>query len=60
MAEEEASGRKSRLDGGRKVPISMEITSSSLLLHGSLMAWQKERMALAPIILREGPHCQVR
>lgn len=34
--------RKSRLDGGRKLPISMEITSSWPLLHGSLMARQKE------------------
>lgn len=34
--------RGDRLDGGRKLPISMEITSSSPLLHGSLMARQKE------------------
>lgn len=41
--EEERGGcRKSRLDGGRKLPISMEITSSWPLLHGSLMARQKE------------------
>lgn len=38
----EAGCRKSRLDGGRKLPISMEITSSSPLFHGSLMARQKE------------------
>lgn len=40
--EEKEEERESGLDAARKLPINMEITSSSPLLHGSLMARQEE------------------